>query len=144
MAIFPGKCARIANTKLTKTVPHIPSIAGEALRESVEHVRTIGVIELFLQANQWPLYNNVAADILRMRQEVQKINKPFGQLSEEELMLVYRLVWRLVDLYYLEIKLGVLHFRKNITINEKRREYIAWIRYIFRRAKIGSRNPYLG
>ena len=79
------------------------------MRESVEHIRTIGVIELFRQASQWSLYNNVAADILRMRQEVQKINKPFGQLSEE-LMLVYRLVWRLVDLYYLDIKLRVLHF----------------------------------
>jgi len=91
MATSPGKCARMADTKLTKTVPHIPSIAGEALRESVEHMRTIGVTELFRQANRWSLHNDVAADILRMRQEVRKINKPFGQLSEEELMLVYRL-----------------------------------------------------
>jgi len=34
---------------------------------------------------RWSLHNDIAADI----QEVRKIDKPFNQLSEEEIMLVY-------------------------------------------------------
>ena len=93
----------MASTKLTKTVPHIPSIAGEALRESVEYMRTTGAK-----------------------------------------MLVYRLAWRLVDLCHLNITLIPSSFRKESGIRDAQRENMVWMRYIFRRAKIDSPNPYLG
>ena len=47
IAISLGKYARIASIKLTKIVPYIPSIAGEALRESIEYIRIIGAKQLF-------------------------------------------------------------------------------------------------
>jgi len=67
-------------------VPNIPSIAGEALRKSVEHMRMVGAKKNYSAGpKRWSLHNDIAADI----QEVRKIDKPFNQLSEEELMLVY-------------------------------------------------------
>jgi len=85
-------------------------------------MRTTGAKQLFRLAKRWSLHNDVAADILRMRQEVRKIDKPFGQLSEEELMLVYRLAWRLVDLCHLNITFIPSSFRKESGIRDAQRE----------------------